>query len=963
MNKKVMGLLLTVIMLFSVIVPTSAATTRFVDLEGKDCADEVAILSTLGIVEGINEEQYAPDRGVTRAQVATILTRLMGAEETMAGADIFADVPGDHWAYQYVAAAYNAGLVVGMGDGTFAPEEHVTYAQLVKMLLCLMGYDVQAEAAGGYPGGYYSKAAQMGMLAGIDAEMDKAVSRGNMAIILYNTIDLPLFEQTSYGSGADGVYAESSDTLLSRYKDIYVVEGMVSANYFTALSTPERSCSVNEVAIGTKVYGVGTTNAADMLGAKVKAYYSGTRTTDVETPELLIIERAGAATEYTFTDKEISEETTARKFVYVKDGSEKTISIDDDAILVVNGQQVEEGVTAAAIQPEMGTVSLVCNNGTSADKVMVWSYKNGLVQSIDVKAKTVMLKTSEGTKTISVDPEEKTVKSQYVNADGTAFDINSVRKQEVLSVAESANGKVLRVIKNNTYVMGKVTEVDEHSVVIEGKEYNVAENSDMPALNTSAKFFLDFMGNIADMDTNAVSDYMYGYLVNAAYSKGIEKKAQLKIFTQNGEMKVYETTDKVRVNDDYVANTVLCENIPGVYKYVGTGTTYTKTDNSTIRQLVKYTINNEGKVNEMLTALNKTNAASEMKGEAGFNMVLDLNGNGQAYYPRGVEGEVGYFDMQKLVNSSDTGEVHWIYNLGLLGATMAVDTSKTAIFRIPAEDAPDEDYYILTAGELPHRAKLAYLTAYDLTEGSALGAIVWDVGASGTVSSGLNAKYWSDMNVPAGLITSISKLMDNDDMESYYKIKIVNWDGNASEVYARTDLKCAYGCANTNIAEDPVASENLTASGIDPTAYIKVEDLRVGDMIRFEKDASNFLTVAGVVYRHNTPGMKEFAVRTEGYIWVTTENSIYVTGDLVSSGIVTHVDSNSVLVETQLVDAQGVPRKTVTRTYPFKSSRVMIFDQETRTTKGVDSVNEIAEGDHIVVLWRTITPMAMFIYR
>ncbi|MBR5218690.1 MAG: S-layer homology domain-containing protein [Clostridia bacterium] len=963
MNKKVMGLLLAVTMLFAVIMPTSAATTKFVDLDGKDCADEVAILTTLGIVEGINEEQYAPDRGVNRAQVATILTRLMGAEETMSGTDIFVDVPGDHWAYQYVTAAYNAGLIVGMGDGTFAPDEYVTYAQLVKMLLCLMGYDVQAEAAGGYPGGYYAKAAQMGMLAGIDAEMDKAVSRGNMAIILYNTIDLPLFEQTSYGSGADGVYAESSDTLLSRYKDIFVVEGTVSANYFTALTTAERTCNANQVAIGTKVYNVGTTNAAEMLGTKVKAYYMGTRNTDVETPELLIIERAGAATEYTFTDKEISEETTARKLVYVKDGAEKTITIDDDATLIVNGQQVEEGVTATAVQPEIGTVTLVCNNGTSADKVIVWSYENGIVQSVDTKAKTVMLKTAEGTKTIAVDPEERTVKSQYVNADGTAFDIDSVRKQEILSVAESANDKVIRVIKNSTYVMGKVTEVDEDSVVVEGKAYTVADSCDMPALNTGAKFFLDFMGNIAAMDTNAVSDYMYGYLVNAAYSKGIEKKAQLKIFNQDGEMKVYETTDRVRVNDDYISNTELCENIPGVYKYVGTGTTYTKTDNSTIRQLIKYTINNEGKVNEMLTALNKTNVASEMKGEAGLNMVLDLNGNGQAYYPVGVEGTAGYFDMQKLVNSSDTGEVHWIYNLGLLGATMAVDAAKTVIFRIPNKDAADEDYYVITSAELPHRSKLAYLTAYDLTEGSALGAIVWDVGASGSTSSGLNAKYWSDMNVPAGLITSISKLMDNDDMESYYKIKLTDWEGNSTEVYARNDLKCAYGCANTNIEEDAVASENLTASGIDPTAYINVADLRVGDIVRFEKDASNFLTVAGVVYRHNTPGMKEFAVRTEGNIWVTTENSIYVTGDLVSSGTVSHVDANGVLVETQLVDAQGLPRKTALRTYPFKSSRVIIFDQETRTTKGVASANEIAEGDHIVVLWRTITPMAMFIYR
>ena len=47
----------------------------------------------------------------------------------------FTDVPKSHWAYTFVEKAVEKGWVSGMGDGTFAPNANVTYAQFCVMLV------------------------------------------------------------------------------------------------------------------------------------------------------------------------------------------------------------------------------------------------------------------------------------------------------------------------------------------------------------------------------------------------------------------------------------------------------------------------------------------------------------------------------------------------------------------------------------------------------------------------------------------------------------------------------------------------------------------------------------------------------------------------------------------------------------------------------------------------------------
>ena len=50
-------------------------------------------------------------------------------------ADTFKDVPRTHWAYAAIEDLAEQGIISGKGNGSFAPDDYVTTAQFVSMLM------------------------------------------------------------------------------------------------------------------------------------------------------------------------------------------------------------------------------------------------------------------------------------------------------------------------------------------------------------------------------------------------------------------------------------------------------------------------------------------------------------------------------------------------------------------------------------------------------------------------------------------------------------------------------------------------------------------------------------------------------------------------------------------------------------------------------------------------------------
>ena len=92
-------------------------------------------LATVGVVEGVGDEAFAPARPVTRGQMASFVARSIEfvLDDQLPSEEIFADVAGTTHADNIHKLAA-AGVVVGRADGTYGPQDPVTRAQMASFL-------------------------------------------------------------------------------------------------------------------------------------------------------------------------------------------------------------------------------------------------------------------------------------------------------------------------------------------------------------------------------------------------------------------------------------------------------------------------------------------------------------------------------------------------------------------------------------------------------------------------------------------------------------------------------------------------------------------------------------------------------------------------------------------------------------------------------------------------------------
>lgn len=91
----------------------------------------------LGLVNGVGEGRFAPERKLTRAEFVTMLWRLAGQPAAGTKAD-FTDVPAEIWYRAGLDWAAEKGYVTGNG-GRFKPEDQITRQEAVTILFRYSG--------------------------------------------------------------------------------------------------------------------------------------------------------------------------------------------------------------------------------------------------------------------------------------------------------------------------------------------------------------------------------------------------------------------------------------------------------------------------------------------------------------------------------------------------------------------------------------------------------------------------------------------------------------------------------------------------------------------------------------------------------------------------------------------------------------------------------------------------------
>ena len=106
----------------------------------------------MNLIKGITENEFAPEENLTRAELATLCVRIhnlirnkfneilinsgkrvLSMEDRMVGKE-FQDIAKEDWYYQSVKDCYELGLMNGVDDEKFAPEENTTRAEIATIL-------------------------------------------------------------------------------------------------------------------------------------------------------------------------------------------------------------------------------------------------------------------------------------------------------------------------------------------------------------------------------------------------------------------------------------------------------------------------------------------------------------------------------------------------------------------------------------------------------------------------------------------------------------------------------------------------------------------------------------------------------------------------------------------------------------------------------------------------------------
>lgn len=194
------------------------------DIIGTEHEKAVRRLVAFGIVGGYPDGTYKPEENVTRSQFAKIIVEALGLADAVPAAQGkktgFADVDQYvHWASGYIAVAAGEGLIKGYEDGLFRPEQPVSYAEALTMLVRALGYQ-DNFLAGQWPGNYVAKAASVGITRGVKIPADAGVTatRGYVADLVNNTLDAKVVKVNKYNPTIGQIEYEETDVTLLKDK-------------------------------------------------------------------------------------------------------------------------------------------------------------------------------------------------------------------------------------------------------------------------------------------------------------------------------------------------------------------------------------------------------------------------------------------------------------------------------------------------------------------------------------------------------------------------------------------------------------------------------------------------------------------------------------------------------------------------------------------------------------------------
>ena len=197
--KRIFAVALALSLSLTALPAAGAVLTPFRDISDPQLQESVQFLRLMGVTDGVGEGLFNPTGTLSRAEFCAMAVRALDRADEVAaqeGRTIFKDVPSTYWARGYINVASQTtgtgenatpGIIRGDATGCFHPDDPITFAEAVTILMRVLGYDDASVGFGmAWYDGYLSTAASSGLTDNIYAVPTGSITRAQAATLFYN---------------------------------------------------------------------------------------------------------------------------------------------------------------------------------------------------------------------------------------------------------------------------------------------------------------------------------------------------------------------------------------------------------------------------------------------------------------------------------------------------------------------------------------------------------------------------------------------------------------------------------------------------------------------------------------------------------------------------------------------------------------------------------------------------------
>ena len=554
--KRALSMALAAVMVLGLMVvgASAAGYEDFTDKGEIKNTEAVSTMVSLGVISGKSDGSYDPAGSLTRAEACTLIARMLGGgKDPILGSNIksnFKDTQG-HWAENYIAYCANLGIIAGVGNGYFKPDDTLTGSAAAKMVLCALGYKPEFEGIGGanWELATNTLATKIHLYDGLDSLNPSAtISRDDVAQLIYNGVQAQEVEYRNLQGDYSGtLYATEKGTMLENRFGVYKVTGIVMANEFFGLG--QASTKEGKTLIGDKQYNV--TTSAEMLGKEVVIYVQPTSKLNPNPTDDKVLGDAIVTTKntvYTTSDLLVDDSTNGNDITKALKNEGLTLpttatayvnyAVDSDADTTAEYADLTgRGYTTTFIDNTGdGKVDLVLSYQPSFGKVAVYSTSGDgkiTVTNLSKTAPSVALtnKVADDVKGFDKVAKDDYVFYTYIAADSTYY----VEKAEgttvnVTSTKTAGNRLDSTVVADGTtYKLSSIANTTD----IDAASETHAQLPEAVEIGDSAVFYLDKAGYVVYVD-EVKSESKYLVVEDAAKTGDFSDSVIAKVILSDG---------------------------------------------------------------------------------------------------------------------------------------------------------------------------------------------------------------------------------------------------------------------------------------------------------------------------------------------------------------------------------------------------------------------------------------------